>query len=296
MDFIALPACNDETASLLFWTFAISCLVGRLIYLFLTKFDLFDSAVRPYVIAFVILGLAAFGVCNLFYTNFTGVTVSGGVVRLHYPLPRAPVAIDAASINRVEIGTNLQLYRPTRSWKHDLVIQTDQKREYASVDVCIPKNKVGTDYQSAMFTRINDPVEKAQEAIALAAIKAKFASGKVQSIPPNSYVVMFVKVLRRDSNNGEAGIQGLNDLLAITRNAFGDKHYTVGLVYRFIGRSFGIRGDLKNAKIAFAEAGKCDMYNHSWAAACEQMNEDGLNLTDFTRSDFPRPAHYAGEF
>ncbi len=307
MEFISLPACNDTTANSLFWVVALACIAGKLVHSFITKFDLFDEEVRPYLIGLLVVGFISWGVFYALYTSFTGVSVGDNIVRLHYMPPRAPITLDAASIDDVDVSTNLQSYRPGRRWKHSLNIATNQKKEYESVDVCIPDGKVGPDYYSAIFTKINDPVEKAVEAIKICALKAKLSSAKVKSEDPASYVRMLVGILRKYSyiaaskeytpQQQKLALQKLNEYLVLTKQAFGENLYPVGLVYRFIGRSYGYRGDLKNARIAFAEAAKRkDDSDHRWDKACTQMNEDGLSLYQFENPDCPKSSHYAGEF
>ncbi|MBX9772233.1 MAG: hypothetical protein K2X29_12725, partial [Candidatus Obscuribacterales bacterium] len=127
MEYISLPACNDTTAQAIFWVVALACVAGKLVHSFITKFDLFDEEVRPYLIGLLVVGLISWGIFHTLYTSFTGVSVGGKIVRLHYMLPRAPIVLDAASIVDVGINTNLQLYRPGRRWKHGLSIETNQK-------------------------------------------------------------------------------------------------------------------------------------------------------------------------
>lgn len=269
------------------------------------KFDLFDYEIRAYVIGLCIVVLGGWCIFNTLYVTFTGVSVGENVVELHYMWPRAPIVLDAASIDDVDTNTDLQLYRPTRAWKHNLEIQTNQHQKYYSVDVCMP-HSVGPAYLTAIYTRVNDAVERAEEAVALCSIKAKLTSGRAESFPPKSYIRMFVKSLRSYSNfaadpkstpqQRQLAMRRLDEYLALTKEAFGSDHYAVGLVYRFIGRTYGMRDDLKNAKVAFDEAKKREGNNRQWDEACDQMHQSGLYLEFFTEPDWPRTPNYVGQF
>lgn len=305
MEFIAFPACNDTIASHLFWIFLLCAFSAKGIHAFFTKFDLFDEEVRVYVVGVFVILLAGWCLFNTLYIHFRGISIGRDVVELHYLWPRASIVIDAASIDDVDIGTELQLYRPIRQWKHGLEIKTNQNKMYESVDVCMPKS-VGPAYLTAIYTRVNDVVEQAEEAVALCAMQAKFASGRAASIPPDSYIRMFVKSLRSYStiaadkestpDKRQLAMQRLHEYLDMTKKAFGKDHYAVGLVYRFIGRTYGMRNDLKNAKAAFAEADKRDAYNAPWDKACDMMHRGGLDLHHFTDPDGPRTPNYVTQF
>jgi hypothetical protein len=180
MEFISLPPCNDTIASHIFWIFLVTSLVGAGIHGFFKKFDMFDEEIRLYVVGIAAVLFAGWCLFNTLYIEFRGISIGKNVVELHYLWPRSPIVIDAASIDDVDIGTELQLYRPTRQWKHDLVIRTNQKKSYQSVDVCMPKS-MSPVYLEAIYTRVNDSVERAEEAVALCALKAKFESGRAAS-------------------------------------------------------------------------------------------------------------------
>lgn len=304
--YIALPPCYDATGSAVFWVLMLSCFAGKLVHVVITKFDLFDEDARPWLIAALIIGLSSLGLFFEFWNDFVAVRVQERAVVLEYLWPRSPLMLDAVTIDDVSIQTDLQLYKPGRRWKHSLIIETNHKQTYASRSVCIPMNKVGTDYQSAVFTKLNDPVEKAEEAVEECAIKAKFARAGVKDINPFSYLRMYVRSLRNYSNiaadpeasgqQRQAAIQKLNDYLAITKKAFGDKHCLVAVVYQFIGRSYGFRGDMVNAKIAFAEADKCDYPKGQWYSACDRINPNGMDMNYFEHPDWPRTPNSALDF
>lgn len=307
MNYIAFPACNDTTASAIFWIVILSCIAGKLVHSFLTKFDLYDELFRPYLTAVIVLGLSIVGLYYQFWSAFTGVAVDTQTITLHYYWPRAPIVLDATTIDAVGVDTNLRLYRPSRSWKHKLELSTNQGRDYESVDVCIPRNKVGTDYQSAIFTKLNDPVEKAAEAINLAVVTAKLTSAKAKSIDPTTYAAMFVRTLRKYRNiaadkdatdeQREQAMQQLVQLLTITKTGLGENHFGVSVVYRFIGSVYGYRGDLKNAKLMFAEADKrCYGADRKWQQVDDRINPNGLTLFDFEHPEGPRTPNTAIEY
>lgn len=294
MDIIHLPACDDGTGS--------GAIVGSLFLLLIgvaglndifRKFSLFDDSIRT--VFSVLLGsiLPAGLIYYSFWNPFTGVSVRDNTIQLHYNWPRQPLTIDATTINDVSVDTTLQLYMPARLWEHRLQIATDDRKTRDSNYVCMDRNKVGTDYQSAIFTKLNDPVERAEKAIFWTTVMSKLASPKSRSIKPDTYARMMVTLLRdqvyeatrKDATEADRqrAMARLNELLETTKRGLGDNHYAVSIVYRFIGSAYGHQGNLKQAKAMFerADAIRFRNFNEEWYAVDQRINPNGLSMFQF---------------
>jgi hypothetical protein len=302
MEIIALPACNDITASNIFWTIFISLLVGLGIDGILAKFRL-NARIRSPIALACAATLAVSGFVFLSAREFTSVAIDGNTVKLNYQ-GKPPVVLAATTITHVDQDTTLQSYRPGRRWKHRLEIVTTAGKTYTSNYVCIDRNKVGPDYQSAIYTRLNDPVEHAEHALRYLAVKSNLASPNAKSIDPQKYAFMFVQLLRdaryraTDKTATEEqqaqGLADLNDLLSLTQKGLGSNHHAASIVYRFIGGAYADRGRLKEAKIYFDRGERIEnaSRNVAWRRIDDRIYQGGLSMYDYEHPEGPQSPRY----
>ncbi len=299
MEIINFPACTDSLAGDIFWTVLVSLTVGMLFHGLLTKFKT-PARVSGLLTFLIVLCLAAICFWFILWQPFTGVSIDNKIVRLHHLWPFPTVEIDGATINGVSKKATLQSQKYGRQWKRLLHIKTSDGTEYESVFVCIDSKKVGPTYYSAIFTKLSDPIEAAEEMVETAAVESKLTSPQAKNIDPQIYGELLVRRLRvawkaafkKKTNkiDRQKGFSELDRYLKLIQNAFGDTHYAAGIVYRFIGSAHGYNGDLNAARRNFQRADECfHNFDKAWYAVNERIYPEGLSLSDFEHPDPNKP-------
>lgn len=299
LDLINLPRCDDTFASDLFWSFLLGSFAGAGVTALLLKIKVFPFLSNFCGVVMLVAVLAA-SLGLAFWYDFDAVGVDKQYVKLHYLMPRPEIEIDASKIADVFVDTSLQQKRPTRVWKHRLSIKTADGKRYDSAWVCMDPKKVGVDYQSAIYTTLNDPVERAEDVVSFATVKSKLTSPRGKAIDPSTYGHLFVTQLRKARNlaaskTGTAAekrkaFEKLNLLLKITQQGLGNSHYAVHIVYEFIGSAYAKGGNLTEAKKYFDLAKKISTSSppQGWYSVAERIYDDGLSMSYYEHPDWPR--------
>lgn len=299
MESIIFPPCDEELAAKVLGLLLAAMVVGAMLSGLFKKLHV-SGAIGTTLALLISIAVAGSGYVMLYTNQFTEVVVTGDEIKFVYPPPSPAKQINARNIVATDINANLRSRKQSRLWQHQLQLKTDDGKDYESVMVCIDRDKVGPDYPTVTSTKLNDSVERAQNAIEMASIESYLKAPDAKATDPNKYARMLVHQMRiaqsdafgagATAQSKQAALQKLDTLRTDAVEGLGDRHYLVGLIDRFVGSVYGHDKDLATAKIYFGRADKIQSQSgdQAWSKINGMIHPGGLTLNEYEHPDWPK--------